>query len=335
MKKVKGSTIAICVLVVCVLVETILLITGALTKVPKNANGEDIVVSLNDGTQLTVNDVYKEMKSKYALTTILESIDSKILTTEFADKKDEVEKYVSNAKSNLKANYGSDQELETALQNYGYESLEDYLSLVRTSQYNTYATTEYAKTLITDDEIKKYYDEKVYGDMSGVHILVKPASTSNDDLDKAKKKAEEVLKAIKEDVNNGTDVKEAFEKYKDDTSVTYQDLGTFNYTQMDEAFSKAAYALKVNEMSSTPVKSSFGYHIILKTAEFDKPSLDDKKEEIKTTLAETKSNDDSTLSVKAMINLRNKYGFSINDSDIQTYYDRSINRQLNPTTTNK
>ena len=169
--------------------------------------------------------------------------------------------------------------------------------------------------------------------MSGVHILVRPASTSDEDLNKAKAKAEEVIKAIKDDVKSGTDIKEAFKKYESDTTVTYQDLGTFNYSEMDEAFSIAAYALKNNEMSSTPVKSSFGYHIILKTAEFEKPSLDEKKNDIIDSLASTKVSEDTTITAKAMMNLRNKYGFTINDSDIKTYYDRYINRQINPTTT--
>ena len=252
-----------------------------------------------------------------------------------SDKKDEVESYVKNAETNLKSNYVDDkgnydeEKLLSALQNYGYNSIDAYLETVRTSQYTEYATEDYAKTLLTEEEIKKYYDEKMYADMSGKHILVKPASKSTDDENKAKAKAEEIIKAIKEDVKNGTDINEAFEKYKDNAEVTFEDLGTFNYTQMDEGFSKAAYALKTNEMSSTPAKSSYGYHVILKTGESEKKSYDDAKEEIKTTLAKEKVDADSTLQVKAMMNIREKHGFKINDSELNEYYNRYINRQLN------
>ena len=333
MNKNKGIIITIVVLVLLVIVEGILLLTGALTKVPKNENGADILVSLNDGTTYTVNDIYNDMKASYALNTILSKVDDKILTTEYKDKKSEVEDYAKNILANLKANYKSDDELLSALQNYGYNTVDDYLNVVKTSQYTSYAAEDYAKTLIKEDEIKKYYDEKIYGDMSGMHILVKPASTSNDDLNKAKAKAEEVIKAIKEDVKNGTDIQEAFKKYQDNKEVTFEDLGTFNYSQMDEAFSIAAYALKNNEMSSTPVKSSFGYHVILKTAEFEKPSYDESKDSILTTLASEKNSSDSTISAKAMKSLREKYGFTINDSEIENYYNRYINRQINTTTT--
>ena len=51
----KGTIITIAVLLVIVMVESVLLITGTFTKIPKNANGEDIAVSLNDGTNYTVN----------------------------------------------------------------------------------------------------------------------------------------------------------------------------------------------------------------------------------------------------------------------------------------
>ena len=169
MKNFKGTTIAICILVVLVIVEGILLISGEFTQIPKNANGEDILVSLNDGTNYTVDDIYKELKSS-SLNTILDLVDTKILTTEYKDKLNEVEEYVKNVKANLKANYTSDKELEEALQNYGYNSIDEYLDLVRTNQLTTYATEDYAKSLLTEDEIKKYYDENVYAEMSARHI---------------------------------------------------------------------------------------------------------------------------------------------------------------------
>lgn len=329
MKKINYNLVAIVVLAIAVIVETILLVNGALTKVPKNQNGEEILVSLKDGVNISVDDIYKKMKEAYGLNTVMDEIDKTILTSEYADKKSEVDTYANNVLNNLKANYKSDEEMLEALQNYGYNTVEDYLELVRTSQYTNYAAIDYAKTLIKDDEVKKYYNEKYYADITGEHILVKPASTSKDDQEKAKKKAEAVIKAIKEDVKKGTSLQDAFRKYKDDKSVTYQDLGTFNYTEMDEAFSKGAYALKNNEMTSSPVKSSFGYHVILKTAEADKKSIDDAKDEIKETLAQQKLNEDSTLQAKAMISLREKYDLKINDADLKQYYQRYINRQIN------
>ena len=43
---------------------------------------------------------------------------------------------------------------------------------------------------------------------------------------------------------------------------------------MEEAFANACRDLKKNEYTKKPVKTSYGYHIILKKAEKEKPKLD-------------------------------------------------------------
>jgi len=332
---IKVSYIIICLLIITVIVETILLVTGAFSKVPKAENGEDILASLNDGTNYTVSMIWEETKEQYGINLLLTDIDTHILEKELSDKLSDVDSYVKNIETSLKANYVDDngnydeETLLSVLSNYGYSSLDDYLNQARLSYMEDLVAVDYAKTLVTDSEIKEYYDNEVYADISGVHILVRPESDSDEDLEEAKNKAQEIIDAIKADVESGTDVAEAFAKYADDDTVSYQDLGEFNYTEMDEAFSTAAYALKVNEYTTSPVKTSFGYHVILKTGEYDKVSLDDKKDEIVETLANDKVDDDSTLVVKAMDNLRTTYGLTINDSTLQEDYNRYINNSLN------
>lgn len=332
---IKPIYVVICVLVIVVIIETIFLISGKLSAVPTNSNGEDTLVSFNNGTSYTVNEIWDETKKNYGLTVLLEKIDNKILEDKYKDQLSDADEYVKNTENSLKANYVDDNgkydedSLLTVLQQYGYSSLDGYLDTVRTNYLENLAAQDYAKTLVTDDEIQDYYDNKVYNNIDAVHILVKPASDSSDDLQTAENKAKEIIAAIKSDIDSGTSAEDAFAKYKDDSSVTYEDLGSFNYNDMEEAFSKSAYALKVNEYTTEPVKTSYGYHIILKTGEEEKASLDDKKDEIVTTLAKDKVSNDSTVRINAMVNLRNEYGLKWNDSDLENAYDRYINYQIN------
>lgn len=69
---------------------------------------------------------------------------------------------------------------------------------------------------------------------------------------------------------------------------------------MVDEFFEAALALNVGEYSKEPVKSEYGYHIILKTAQKEKPTLESVKEEVIETLAEEKINSDDTLSYKML-----------------------------------
>ena len=177
--------------------------------------------------------------------------------------------------------------------------------------------------------MKDYYKNESVGDIDCNHILVKPASEKTEDVNKAKEEAEKIIEAIKKDVKSGTKVADAFAKYKDNSSVTYQELGRFNKGDMVEAFEKAAYALKKGSYSTTPVKTSYGYHIIYKVNEFEKESYDKLKDSIKETIAENKVKEDSTISVQAMIDLRKEYGIKWQDSELEDTYNKYMNYLLN------
>lgn len=307
----------------------VLLLTGCGKTIPKLADGTESFVTFGDGSNISVDDVWKDMKAYYALDVALDKVNKKILEQEYADKIADAKEYAETSIATAKANYPDENELLSALQRAGFSSLDQYSDQVYLNYLTDLAIKDYIGGQITEKEIKDYYNKETVGDIDCNHILVKPAGDKTEDLEAAKKKAEEIIAAIKKDIKSGTKAKEAFAKYKEDKDVTYQELGYFNKGDMVSEFETAAYALKKGEYTNKPVKTSYGYHVILKNDEKEKPAFDDVKDKIKDTLVEDKQSTDTTASTKAMIELRKKYGVKWNDSEIETQYNRYMNSLLN------
>ncbi|MCK9622954.1 MAG: peptidylprolyl isomerase [Methylobacter sp.] len=108
---------------------------------------------------------------------------------------------------------------------------------------------------VTDAEIKAEYDNKVAAEKGteykARHILVKTEA--------------EAKKLITE-LNKGADFAKLANKHSLDAKESQNggDLGWFSAAQMVAPFSEAVAALEKGKYSKEPVKTQFGYHVILK-----------------------------------------------------------------------
>lgn len=105
------------------------------------------------------------------------------------------------------------------------------------------------KAAITDADINKAYNEykskfKSQKEIKARHILVSSEAQAKDIIAQLKK---------------GAKFNDLGKKYSKDKSV---DLGYFTENMMVPEFGKAAFAMKKGQISKTPVKTQFGYHII-------------------------------------------------------------------------
>ena len=124
------------------------------------------------------------------------------------------------------------------------------------------------KINLTEENAKKYYDEnaKEMEQVKASHILIKPGITDpnidpNEAKAKAREKAEDMLKQIK----NGADFAELAKANSSCPSAAKGgDLGFFGRGQMTPDFEKAAFELKVGQVSDV-VETRFGFHIIKAT----------------------------------------------------------------------
>ena len=300
-------------------------LTSGCGKVSTLPNGDDALVSFsNTNLGISAGDLYSEVKGT-ALSKLIDMIDTKILLDKYPDKSSDADKYVNEQYDLIKTNFKDDKGKfdEESLKEqiyayYGITDIDKFKDIIRLNYYRTEAVNDYAKKSVTDKQIQKYYDENVYGDISCKHILITPAVTddmSDEDKTKADKEALQKAKDIIKKLKNGESFDDLAKEYSDDTSNKDKggDLGYFNTGDMLEEFEKAAFALKKGKYTTTPVKTKYGYHIILKTDEKEKPSLEDKKEEIINTLVSEAKSNDTALSINALVELRKEYG--INNED--------------------
>ncbi|MBP3445001.1 MAG: peptidylprolyl isomerase [Bacilli bacterium] len=315
-------------------------LTSGCGKVSTLPNGDDALVSFsNTNLGISAGDLYSEVKGT-ALSKLIDMIDTKILLDKYPDKSSDADKYVSEQYDLIKTNFKDDKGKfdEESLKEqiyayYGITDIDKFKDIIRLNYYRTEAVNDYAKKSVTDKQIQKYYDENVYGDISCKHILITPAVTddmSDEDKTKADKEALQKAKDIIKKLKNGESFDDLAKEYSDDTSNKDKggDLGYFNTGDMLEEFEKAAFDLKKGKYTTTPVKTKYGYHIILKTDEKEKPSLEDKKEEIINTLASEAKSNDTALSINALVELRKEYGMNIEDDEMSKLYSTYISNSL-------
>ncbi len=307
-------------------------------KTTSPSNGNESIISLTkDNYQITVDDLYKTLKEKYATNYLINEIDNYILSKEY-ETDDEGKEYVESQLKIYQMMYGnSESELLTALQNAGYTDLNEFKDTILLSYKKKLATKDYLKKQISDKEIQNYYDNNIYGDITISHILIKLDATdtmTDDEKKEAEKKATEKINKAYEKLNGGTKFSDVAKEFSED-SATKNDggkVGTFSKEEMTSKFNKefeeAAMGLKEGAYTKKAVKTSYGYHIIYKDKENAKPSLEESKETILDALVEEKQNEDSKAEYKAMIKLREDYGLTFNDDTISRQYDTAKNNWL-------
>ncbi len=298
------------------------------TKNTKTSKGDDIVAKLN-GKVITADELYSELKTQGGRSILTSMIDEYILDKEYKTT-DEMKKTAEATVKSYKSSYGDS--YKTFLSNYGISDDSELKNILIQQSKQEKVVEAYIKKNITDSEMKSYYDSNIKGDIKASHILISVKENATDeDKEKAKKKAEEIIEKLK----NGEDFAKLAKKYSDDDESKKDggNLGYFNTGDMVEAFEEAAYKLSVDEYTTEPVETTYGYHIIKKTGEKEKPSFEKSKSTIIEKIVNDKKENDTTITAKAMKALREKYKLNIKDKYLKKAYNDYVENSLTTTTT--
>lgn len=302
-------------------------------KIPQLKDGSELIIEM-DGLNMTVDEFYQDLKDTYGTYALINSIDNLLLNKVYetdTDMKTKIESQITA----LKDQFGSDFE-DAISYYYGVSTEKQLYNYIETAYKRELATKDYAETQIDEEDIKKYYEEKAIGDIKASHILIKSEATddmTDEEKEEAEEKALETAKEIIKKLKKGEKFEDLAEEYSDDSSASDGgNVGYFNRGDMVSEFEEAAIKLKVNEYTKEPVKSQYGYHIILKTDQKDKPKLEEIKDEIKDTLVNELIANTQNIQAFSMEWLREKNNLKIYDAELKIKYDHYMNEQKSTNT---
>lgn len=225
-------------------------------------NGDSILVSDYDARVADAQKIYEQQGMKFdteqgkqALPQLKSQIldrmvEGKLIAQEVKNQKlDPEDAKVKEQEDAIKKGFGDDAKFQDTLKQQGMTETELKNFLTIYSKITADVKTP------SDSDLKAFFDKNVanYSQPESVtarHILLK---------------TEDEAKAVIEQLKAGAD----FVQLAKDKSIepgakdSGGDLGTFTKGKMVAEFENAAFAQKVGTFSTTPVKTEFGYHVIL------------------------------------------------------------------------
>ncbi|MFD1955037.1 peptidylprolyl isomerase [Paenibacillus thailandensis] len=245
---------------------------------PPFSSGSDAVANVN-GDKITKDELYDEMVAQGGSSTLGNMITMKLIEQAADDAGVTVTDADIDAEvTRLQDQVGGADALDSMLMQYNM-TMDDLREESETQVIVRKILEPQAN--VTDQDIEDYYNANKDSfatpeQVRASHILVA---------------TKEEAEAIKKQLDEGADFATLAEEKSTDTASAANggDLGFFGQGDMVESFSKAAFALELNEISE-PVQSDFGYHIIKKTdyKAATNPTLEEKKEEIRNLLVDQK-----------------------------------------------
>ena len=306
----------------------VLFMTAGCAKIAKLENGQEVVATV-DGYSVTADDLYNKMKAKSGSSTLTTLIDTFIANKEEPDS-DEITNYAKDKMTSMEKQYTAyGYTWSEVLTNAGYKSSDELLQDLILDRKKELAAQNYVKGQLSESEINTYYDSNISSTITAKHILIEP-TTGNNDADKwanALTTAKEVISKLD---SGELSWKDAVTKYTADTTSKDSEGSIADFTITDittkygSDFWNAVNGLETGKYTESPVKSTYGYHIILKVSATDRPSLESKLDEIKTAIVTKKFTDDTTLVAKTWVKIREKYNLSIADTDLNEGYETGI-----------
>jgi foldase protein PrsA len=270
-----------------------------------NAGADSEAIVESKAGDISKEEFYNKMKEQYGDQVLNQMIDEMVLEDKYKVTDKEIDKEIDKIKEEL----GGEDAFKQALEQNGLSDEKQLKERVKSMLLNEKAATEGVK--ISEDEMKKVFDEKYKTEVKASHILVDDEKT-----------AKEVQNKLKE----GGDFAKLAEEYSKDPGSKSKggDLGFFGKGAMVPEFEKVAFTLDKGETSDL-VKSDYGVHII-KVTDKRENKFEDKKEQIEQELKQQKAKPITEI----LENLRKKADVKIKDKELKEKIEKKADQPEQP-----
>src|SRR5699024_7571998 len=286
-----------------------LLSTVALAACSTGSSDGSSAVATGDGVEVTNEELQAELKSTYGNTVLQELIMEEVFVNEVGDDRaKELKEEATTEVETLIAAYGGEDEFNTVLASSGFSDREDYEHQVYYYKLMSESVSKYIE--VTDEEIQTAYDDYTPS-FTVSHILVDDEKTAND---------------LIAQLDDGADFAELATENSTDTASAENgsSLGEVNADSgLDETFFAAAQELDEGEYTTTPVETSFGFHIIKVDEKPEKGSLEEEKDQLTESIKAEKLTD-SALVAGIVSDIMTAHNIDIKDDDLKTALDDVI-----------
>lgn len=325
--------ISLCVIVILL---AALIYSICSRRVPKLKDGNEIIATIK-GKNITANELFESLKETNGTNSLIDIIDTYIAGKEVKIK-DEDKEYVDEVVEYYK-NYADYYKVD--LMSFVNNQL-GLTNIKNEDEFRDFVLEDYKKTLVVknylidnakEEDLKKYYEDNYSEKLTVKHILIE-VDSENEDSEAADKEAKERAQKLIDELND-TDKDKLNEKFEELVKNNSDDTQTYNNgglmedlvkTNIQESFFNAAKDLKDGEYTKEPVKTTYGYHVILKVSSKDADKYDDVLDSVKSGYADKLLQNDSTLMVTTWDEIRSKYKLSIKDDNIKKTYEEQIKK---------
>lgn len=252
-----------------------------------SSNSSDVVVK-SDAGNITKDELYESMKGQYGQQALQELLYTKVLSKKYKISDAELNNRVKEIKDQAGANF------EMLLAQNNIKDEKELKEVLKPQLLIEKASLKEVK--VTDKELQEHYKY-----IKARHILVADEATANE---------------VKSKLAAGEKFEDLAAKYSTDpgSKDAGGDLGWFGEGAMVPEFEKAAYALKIDEISA-PVKSENGWHVIQVTDRKDKKPLKEIKDDLTNEIKQSKL--DQTTIQKVIDKELKAANVKIQDKDLE------------------